>query len=386
MLFLVALVLLVGLALGCEQLQESEGVADATLTPPSAPEKPKGAVESGEKPSTPKPAATPAPASTPLSVMTPLAVLPSYTPEPTATTSPRPTSTPVSSEGAKAQRAEYITRCKHWALRNLKPIEYSRFEELDPYNMTDLERVLWAGVLVGQDSVTTAERYFQNDGDYGSGKIEWCQDYWSEPLSERNAEKRNTESDRIFCTLTLVRQAQEFEGYAKQAFPSYGDSMASVVVNQPMRILNWMDIDGMALLNMEERPSELVRGLRQRADERYRVSNSADNQYWPAKSASSEVKEWWKIEESLDYDQLRTCKSYYPQLFFGRWVPLDSYGSEELLEEAQEKLSEARERDEWPDWAETRDRDILIRSSVPYGGVREDCIETDHRVILIIDE
>ena len=25
-------------------------------------------------------------------------------------------------------------------------------------------------------------------------------------------------------------------------------------------------------------------------------------------------------------------------------------------------------------------------SSVPYGGVREDCIETDHRVILIIDE
>ena len=28
----------------------------------------------------------------------------------------------------------------------------------------------------------------------------------------------------------------------------------------------------------------------------------------------------------------------------------------------------------------------MRRSSVPYGGVREDCIETDHRVILIIEK
>lgn len=97
--FLMTLVLLFSLALGCEQLAQSQVDDEVAIqTPPDTPEAPKEAVESGTRPSTPKPAATPVPANTPLSVMTPLAVLPSYTPEPTATAGPRPTVTPASSE------------------------------------------------------------------------------------------------------------------------------------------------------------------------------------------------------------------------------------------------------------------------------------------------
>ena len=161
-LVIIMLVLLVGLAVGCEQLaqvQDEEVTAvQATPMPPATPGQPKEAGESGARPSTPSPAATPEPADTPTSATTPLAVLPSYTPEPTATAAPRPTAMPTDGPSAKEQREEFITRCKHWALRNLEPIEYSRFEELDPYNMSDLERVLWGSVIVGRDQVSEYKR------------------------------------------------------------------------------------------------------------------------------------------------------------------------------------------------------------------------------------
>ena len=80
-LVIIMLVLLVGLAVGCEQLaqvQDEEVTAvQATPMPPATPEQPKEAGESGARPSTPSPAATPEPADTPISVTTPLAVLPS---------------------------------------------------------------------------------------------------------------------------------------------------------------------------------------------------------------------------------------------------------------------------------------------------------------------
>ena len=72
-----------------------------------------------------------------------------------------------------------MARCKHWALRNLKPVEYSRFEKLDPYDMTDLERVPWGSVIVEQDRVNHIDFYYSNSTDYGvfrfrRNHIEWC--------------------------------------------------------------------------------------------------------------------------------------------------------------------------------------------------------------------
>lgn len=367
---IVALVLLVILSLGCEELTQLQA-GDALVStpmPPSTPEQPRGGEESGAAPSTPRSAATPEPANTPISAGTPLAVLPSYTPEPTATAAPRPTAIPTDSPAAMAQREEYVARCKHWALRNLQPIEYSRFEELDPYKMTDLERVLWGSVLTGRDQVSDIGAYYSNSVDHGNflfqgNHVEWCQDYWSEPLSPENAGKRNHPAWRITCQANLPGDAWEFEERVEYAFDEYeSEGMSGVIVNQYARILNWVDIDGDTLLEIEPKPHEIVRMVWDREDDgpsRYRERNRISD--WPLASARADDIEWWHIEGVWSSDYWSSCKSYYPQLFFGRWVPIDDFGVDEWMEEAQANLEEQRERDDWPEWADGPDRDILIR-------------------------
>ena len=369
-LVMIMLVLLVGLAVGCEQLaqvqDEDVTAVQATPMPPATPGQPKEAGESGARPSTPSPAATPQPADTPMSVTTPIAVLPSYTPEPTATVAPRPTAMPTDGPSAKEQREEFIARCKHWALRNFEPIEYSRFEELDPYNMSDLERVLWGSVIVGQDQVGSISAYYSNSVDNGdfrfrNDQVEWCQDYWSEPLSQENAGKRNHPAWQISCQADLSGDAWELEERVEYAFEEYeSEGMSAVIVNQYARILNWVDIDGDTLLTIDPKPRDIVRMVWDREDDgpsRYRERNRISD--WPLSSSKAEDIEWWHIESVWQADW-EECKSYYPQLFFGRWVPLDDFRADEWLEEAQERLEEQRERDDWPEWADGPDRDILI--------------------------
>ena len=367
---MVMAVVMTSLFLACDELAQVQDESPPAATPmlPATPEQPREAEDSDTRPSTPRPAPTPAPANTPLSVMTPLAVLPSYTPEPTATAAPRPTAAPIDSPIAKEKRQEYIARCKHWALRNLQPIEYSRFEELDPYNMTDLERVLWGSVIVGQDQVSVTGAYYSDNDEYGDlrfqgNHVEWCQDYWSEPLSAENASKRNHPAWHTACMASLPGDARELEERVEYAFEQYeSEGMSAVIVNQYARILNWVDIDGETLLKVEPKPREIVQMVWERGDDgpsRYRERNRIGD--WPLTSTRAEDIEWWYIEGAWSADFWGYCKNYYPQLFFGRWVPLDDFEVDEWLEEVQEQLEEQRELDDWPDWADGPDRDILIR-------------------------
>ena len=283
-LLFVALVLLVSLPLGCEELAQIQDEDTPVSTPmsPAAPELPKEAGEYGATPSTPRPADTPAPADTPMSATTPLAVLPSYTPEPTATVAPRPTAMPIDAPAAKEQREEYIARCRYWALRNLEPIEYSRFEELDPYDMPDLERVLWGSVIVGRDQVSEISAYYSTSVDNGDFRfqgshVEWCQDYWSEPLSHDNAGKRNHPAWQISCQAESPGDAWEIEEMVERAFEQYeAEGISAVIVNQYARILNWLDIDGDTLLTIDPKPRDIVRMVWDRKDDgpsRYRERN-----------------------------------------------------------------------------------------------------------------
>ena len=41
-------------------------------------------------------------------------------------------------------------------------------------------------------------------------------------------------------------------------------------------------------------------------------------------------------------------------------MPLDDFRADEWLGGAQEHLEERRERDDWPEWADGPNRDILI--------------------------
>ena len=353
LLILGMLVVLFSLALGCEQLARVQDEKSPTATPGQ----PKEADGSGAMPSTPGPTATPEPTNTPSSVMTPLAVLPMYTPEPTATAVPRPAATAVSSEGAKAQREEYIARCKHWALRNMEPLEYSKFEELDPHNMTDLKRVLWGSVILDTGRITDSRRYYGSADDgvfrFQGDHIEWCQDYWSEPLTPENASKRNHPIWHISCQVELPDEAWRFERDAREAFENYeSEDMSAVIVNQYARILNWVDIDRETLLKVEPKPRELVQMVWDREDDgpsRYGERNRISN--WPLSSTNTKDIEWWGIEEAWQ-ENWDYCKNYYPQLFYGRWVPLDDFGFDEQSKELQQRLEGQRKRDDWPEWAD----------------------------------
>ena len=345
--------------------------ATPTLAPPpqmpSNPSTPEPPAASDALPATPKPADTPEPASTPFVVLTPLAVLPSYTPEPTATRTPRPTAAPLDSESRQAKREEYIERCKHWALREMTPIVFNKFEELNPHNMTDLQRTLWGSVIVSadgyEDRITTIDKY-TSDNDY----LQWCQDYYSEPLSEKNVNKRNSEVYRLLCIRELIEQAMTFEDYAEDAYKHHSESqkdrpMSLVLVNQAIRILNWMDISGDTLLALEEKPHELINRLREDSYQgRYieaNISFTWNGIKWPIKDLKSEDLEWWNIEDVWDTEH---CGNYYPQLFLGRWVPLDDFELEkESLEDARERLEEIQKKHNWPNSADGEERNIILR-------------------------
>ena len=318
---------------------------------------------------------------------TPLAVLPSYTPEPAPTSTPIPTATPVSAKVKQELRDENLQRCRHWALNNLPPLVFNEFDSLNPYEMTDLQRVLWSDQL---------------NGDIRRGEGLWCQDYWSEELNASNASKRN---DQFYyaCKKNLVNRGVEFERGVRRDYQSNPGDMSPLMVNQHVRLLNWLDITGDDLLSMDQRPDQLIRRLVETAESMYTENHSAGElSNFPRKGAPSEVIEWWGIEGL--WDDFPDCRAYYPQLFLGRWIPVDTYGMESKIQKVEisgiggaekivisddntvadesykeliknlskdesqedsdllENLSkETRDRDNWPDWADQKDRDILIR-------------------------
>ena len=210
--------------------------------------------------------------------------------------------------------------------------------------MTDLQRTLWSDQL---------------NGDIRRGEGLWCQDYWSEELSVSNASKRN---DQFYyaCKKNLVTNGMGFERGVRYDYETGPGDMSRILVNQHVRLLNWLDITGDELLNMEQRPDELIRRLIETTENRYNENNvSKGKGYWPREGAPSEVIEWWKIEEP--WGNFPNCKKYYPQLFFGHWIPVDTYGFNNKIQGDANLLQEARDRDDWPDWADQKDRDILIK-------------------------
>lgn len=92
--------------------------------------------------------------------------------------------------------AEARTRCLHWATDNLNAIQYRNLEQADPQNLDDLDRALWRQTLSGGPW-----RYYPDEPEVArvehGGNIH-CRIYWAEPVSKRNAAKRN-EAFRYQC-------------------------------------------------------------------------------------------------------------------------------------------------------------------------------------------
>lgn len=66
-------------------------------------------------------------------------------------------------------------------------MQFSAFEQLNPGDMSDDDRVAWGAVLTGEFRVQDTLQYYLKDAEFGvfpftSKQFEWCRNYWSEAL------------------------------------------------------------------------------------------------------------------------------------------------------------------------------------------------------------
>ena len=222
---------------------------------------------------------------------------------------------------------EYRIRCLHYVREREQPVTYAEFRELNPDNMTDLERALWGQI--------------NGDGEFRL----YCQDYWSEPLSANNAHKRN-ESFRDECYRGIWYSRENYL-YEDHRWDQYS------------RIANWLEIPGETLLEMSPRPLDLVmiawererRGYEPKPeDEWYGILEA-----WPSADDYYMVK--FRVGRNSNADE---CVHYYPQMFTGRWIPLDTAVTRhEMEEEARRRATPTPLPSEMRRWINQNDRPVF---------------------------
>lgn len=302
-----------------ESSEDAASLAKPTNTPEFPTETP--------VPDTPTPTPT-----TDIAEPTPLAVLGLLTPTPipTLTATPVPTVTNTSVAEATARKAarDDIRRCQNWALQNMPGFAYHKFMELDPYQMDDLDRSLWRDNLNSFGSRYGSTRSGGIQDRLGPGG-DFCRDYYSEAISEANSTKRN-EQFKIECYSSLVQGEQEFRQWAYQEAVLAQDISYRYVpretINQYTRLLNWLDIPANNLILMESPPHAILReegigfhryDVPQIMDDERIVDVEVDKSDW------KKVIEWWGLGHAFLKVEDK-CGLYYPQLFYGRWMPVDS--------------------------------------------------------------
>ena len=177
---------------------------------------------------------------------------------------------------------EYRMRCLHYVREEAQPVTYAEFRELDPDNMTDLERVLWGQIRMPRL---------------------YCQDYWSEPLSAQNAHKRNN---------SYWNECYRGLWYSRENYLQYEDYRW----DQHSRIANWLDIPGDDLLEMSPRPLDLVVIAWER--ERGGYEPEPEDEWYGILRAWPIADDYYMVNfregRNSDADE---CVYYYPQLFTG---------------------------------------------------------------------
>ena len=233
-----------------------------------------------------------------------------------------------------SQDDEHLRRCRFWAMNNLQPVVYSEFAKLNPDAMDDLDRILWRSKLHGNNSLG----YYDDDFDvseYRSVLLPrdpgiYCRDYWAEPLNRANAELRNRGFETQ-CRFDLEERIRnQYRRLAESL--NYNDDENELVYNTPnqyIRILEWLDLSGGDLLNSDSPPYRILQ-------ERSRHPYAHSSDWIPTGDGLADYKretdeplnlEWLGIVRAAGLSQgssdLGACHYYYPQLFYGYWVPFD---------------------------------------------------------------
>ena len=222
--------------------------------------------------------------------------------------------------------------CQAWALDNLKPHVYAEFVKLDPAKMDDLDRIVWRSRLP-EVSLPT---YLYEDNPPPSINSNRCWMYWSEPLSKANADRRN-HLYQAECHRTLMQHADsQWDQLASHAV-RHSDTAAYETPNQYVRVMRWMEIPGQKLLEMDEPPFELLKSLSEKTWAY--GTNVTDGGH-----EDPDFDTQWKgiVGATLSHRNfhygIEPCAHYYPQLFYGYWVPF-TLPSTVLSDESLDQLS-----------------------------------------------
>ena len=235
--------------------------------------------------------------------------------------------------GARIPDDENRRRCMFWALNNLKPLVYDEFSKLDPDDMDDLERILW------REQLHTSSRLGYYEPPQGQVSVSLlqprdpgvlCRDFWAEALNQDNADLRN-HGFEIQCRDDLQQRMREqyrnMASYANDAGEDAGD-LPFQYPNQYARILKWLDLSGGDLLNAGNPPYRLFR-------EQSRHAYAHLNNWRPTEANLSRYREEYDVSVRLEHlgilhaaglssvskSNLPNCQRYYPQLFYGYWIP-----------------------------------------------------------------
>ena len=146
----------------------------------------------------------------------------------------------------------------------------------------------------------------------------------AERLSKANAHKRNHQYEGD-CLSGLVETADRQWPILAEAAVSHEATAAYDIPNQYVRVLRWMHLTGDQILEMADPPSELLK--------RVQGKEYSLNTYIPTTSEITNMKAKYGENVSADLwglhraahdqgtDSKRACPKYYPQLFYGYWIP-----------------------------------------------------------------
>ena len=217
--------------------------------------------------------------------------------------------------------------CQAWALDNLKPHIYAEFVKLDPERMDDLDRTVWRkrlGKSANNSYLSGGIPTYHHESNVAkttswANRVGNCWMYSSEPLSKTNADRRNQQYAAT-CNRRLMQHADSrWEQLASHAV-RHSDTAGYKTPNQYVRVLRWMEIPSQQLLKMNEPPFKLLRNL---SDKPWAYSTSIDD----GKPEDPDFDIQWKgiVRATIagrDFEYgIKPCALYYPQLFYGYWVP-----------------------------------------------------------------
>ena len=248
-------------------------------------------------------------------------------------------------QGARMPNDEDVRRCRFWALDNLDPLRYAAFEKLNPSTMDDLDRILWRQVI-GSSGTGYYSSKAGEPADatlrFESPYMKHCMAYWTEPLDAANAALRNAQFEHECRTQLHNGIVNGYERLASSiTYEDGGTQQLSEQIrqrneqtyrtpNQYVRILQWINMTGPELAASQKPPYEILREQSRKPSaylDGWILTDEFAREY-AREHGESPNPEWAGIVRAAALDgsgggSIKACLQYYPQVFYGYWIPHD---------------------------------------------------------------